>query len=151
MSLVKDLERLGDYAKNLSELVSIADAPFPDDANLGELREIARSVERLASEAGRVFANADRDRAKELTIEAAPWPSAARTTSTPRAKRTQHTSRRHIVRGIARGRELLMRAFKIDVERCDKCGARLKLRALVMTTAGIPRRGLPRVVKRRAS
>jgi phosphate uptake regulator len=103
MSLVKDLERLGDYAKNLSELVSIADAPFPDDANLGELREIARSVERLASEAGRVFANADRDRAKELTIEAAPWPSAARTTSTPRAKRTQHTSRRHIVRGIARG------------------------------------------------
>jgi hypothetical protein len=37
-------------------------------------------------------------------------------------------------------RELLMRAFKIDVERCDKCGARLKLRALVMTTAGIKRR-----------
>jgi phosphate transport system protein len=69
MSLVKDLERLGDYAKNLSELVSLADEPFPDDANLGELREIARSVERLASEAGRVFANADRDRAKELTLE----------------------------------------------------------------------------------
>ncbi len=36
-------------------------------------------------------------------------------------------------------RELLMRAFKIDVESCDKCGGRMKLRALVMTTAGIER------------
>ncbi|MBK7584468.1 MAG: transposase [Myxococcales bacterium] len=36
-------------------------------------------------------------------------------------------------------RELLMRAFKIDVERCDKCGSRMKMRALVMTSAGIER------------
>lgn len=36
-------------------------------------------------------------------------------------------------------RELLMRAFKIDVEKCDKCGGRMKLRALVMTAAGIER------------
>jgi hypothetical protein len=41
-----------------------------------------------------------------------------------------------------------MRALNIDVARCDKCSARLELRALVMTTAGIPRRGLPRVVTR---
>ena len=36
-------------------------------------------------------------------------------------------------------RELLMRSFKIDVEHCSSCGARLKLRALVMTTASIER------------
>ena len=36
-------------------------------------------------------------------------------------------------------RELLMRSFKIDVEYCAQCGARLKLRALVMTSAGIER------------
>ena len=32
-----------------------------------------------------------------------------------------------------------MRSFKIDVEYCAQCGARLKLRALVMTSAGIER------------
>jgi hypothetical protein len=32
-----------------------------------------------------------------------------------------------------------MRSFKIDVEHCQSCGARMKLRALVMTSAGIER------------
>lgn len=32
-----------------------------------------------------------------------------------------------------------MRSFKIDVERCQSCGRRMKLRALVMTSAGIER------------
>ena len=36
-------------------------------------------------------------------------------------------------------RELLRRTFKIDVEHCDRCGARLNLRALVITSAGIER------------
>jgi hypothetical protein len=30
-----------------------------------------------------------------------------------------------------------MRTFKIDVEHCDKCGSRLKLRALVVAVASI--------------
>jgi len=34
---------------------------------------------------------------------------------------------------------LLRRTFKIDVEHCDRCGARLNLRALVITSAGIER------------
>jgi hypothetical protein len=34
---------------------------------------------------------------------------------------------------------LLRRSFKIDVERCDHCGGRMKLRALVITSAGIER------------
>jgi hypothetical protein len=36
-------------------------------------------------------------------------------------------------------RELLKRTFRIDVEKCDRCGARLKLRALLLTSAGIER------------
>jgi hypothetical protein len=36
-------------------------------------------------------------------------------------------------------RELLRRSFKIDVERCEHCGGRMKLRALVVTAAGIVR------------
>jgi hypothetical protein len=36
-------------------------------------------------------------------------------------------------------RELLMRSFKIDVEYCAQCGARMRLRALCMTTTGIAR------------
>ncbi|MBN2196101.1 MAG: hypothetical protein JW751_25010, partial [Polyangiaceae bacterium] len=33
----------------------------------------------------------------------------------------------------------LKRTFRIDVEQCDRCGARLKLRALLLTSAGIER------------
>jgi hypothetical protein len=36
-------------------------------------------------------------------------------------------------------RELLMRSFKIDIQRCQSCGGRMKLRALLMTTASIER------------
>ena len=35
--------------------------------------------------------------------------------------------------------ELLKRSFRIEVERCSKCGGRLKMRALVITAAGIRR------------
>jgi hypothetical protein len=35
--------------------------------------------------------------------------------------------------------ELLRRAFKIDVEKCDRCGARMKLRSLVTSAASIER------------
>ncbi|HJN42747.1 MAG: hypothetical protein CL477_14215 [Acidobacteria bacterium] len=37
MSLAKDVERLGDYAKNLSEVADVREAPFPDDEVVGEL------------------------------------------------------------------------------------------------------------------
>ena len=35
--------------------------------------------------------------------------------------------------------ELLKRSFRIEVERCSKCGGRPKTRALVITAAGIRR------------
>src|SRR5690606_9681433 len=54
-------------------------------------------------------------------------------TCTPKTKPPTHRS------GYRPWRELLMRSFKIDVEHCESCGARMKLRALVMTTASIER------------
>lgn len=69
MSLVKDVERIGDYAKNLTELAEWVDAPTPDDELTGELREITRSVEALAREAATVFTRSDADRARELILE----------------------------------------------------------------------------------
>ena len=45
MSLVKDVERLGDYAKNLSEIVEIGPDVLPEGAELDELQLIRRSVE----------------------------------------------------------------------------------------------------------
>ncbi|MGE0325206.1 MAG: PhoU domain-containing protein [Polyangiaceae bacterium] len=69
MSLVKDVERLGDYAKNLVEVPELRRENFPEDANLEELLEIKRSVVALAKEVGPVYANSDYARARELTVE----------------------------------------------------------------------------------
>ena len=69
MSLVKDVERLGDYAKNLSEVPGFAPCELPDDALVGELREVARAVVVLVKEAARVYSESDVDRARELTGE----------------------------------------------------------------------------------
>lgn len=69
MSLIKDLERLGDYAKNLTEVAAIASGPFPEDELIDELQEIRRSVEALVREAAEVYSQNARDRAIELTIE----------------------------------------------------------------------------------
>lgn len=54
-------------------------------------------------------------------------------TCTAKDKPSTHRS------GYRPWRELLMRSFKIDVELCQSCGARMRLRALVMTTSGIER------------
>lgn len=69
MSLVKDIERLGDYAKNLADVPTFAREPFPDDALVKELREISRMVESIAQQVGVVFENSDIERARELTVE----------------------------------------------------------------------------------
>jgi phosphate uptake regulator len=69
ISLVKDAERLGDYAKNLVEVNDLSNEPLPNDECVKELREIANSVETLAGEAARVFADSNAQRATELTVE----------------------------------------------------------------------------------
>ncbi len=63
MSLVKDVERIGDYTKNLSEVVDIYGGELPDDDIVGELRSIRTGVEEAFEAASKVFADSDRERA----------------------------------------------------------------------------------------
>lgn len=67
MSTVKDVERLGDYAKNLSEVREYHPDPLPDDEIVGELREIRAGVEAAFAVTSDVFATSDRERAIALT------------------------------------------------------------------------------------
>jgi phosphate uptake regulator len=69
MSLVKDVERLGDYAKNLSEVRELHPEPLPDDEIVEELREIRAGVEHEFLQATDAFAETDRQVALELTRE----------------------------------------------------------------------------------
>ena len=63
MSLVKDVERIGDYTKNLSEVVDIYSGELPDDDIVGELRAIRQGVEEAFQAASTIFADSDRERA----------------------------------------------------------------------------------------
>lgn len=63
MSLVKDVERIGDYAKNLGEIRDFFAGPLPDDERTAELREIRSAVEEAFAATPDVFAQAVRDRA----------------------------------------------------------------------------------------
>ena len=84
-----------------------------------------------------VFAAASKWRARVVPPPTPPTESDAThldcSTCTAKTKPPTHRS------GYRPWRELLMRSFKIDVEHCESCGARMKLRALVMTTASIER------------
>ena len=66
MSLVKDVERMGDYAKNLSEVVDLQPGPLPNDEIVQELQEVRRGVETAFQAAAEVFASSDRERAVPL-------------------------------------------------------------------------------------
>lgn len=66
LNLVKDVERIGDYAKNLSEVLEIRPGPLPDDEIVAELREIRAGVERAFKATGEILADSDGERALEL-------------------------------------------------------------------------------------
>jgi phosphate uptake regulator len=66
MSLVKDVERIGDYAKNLSEVIDLYPDPLPEGDIMRELQEIRRGVEDSLRSAGEVFDASDRERALQL-------------------------------------------------------------------------------------
>ncbi len=66
MSLVKDVERLGDYAKNLTEVADLRPGELPEDEILGELREIRTEVEAIFNAAARAFAESDHEQAVQL-------------------------------------------------------------------------------------
>lgn len=69
MSLVKDVERIGDYAKNIAEIKDYHPNPLPDDEIVGELREIKTRVEAEFAITAEVFTKSDRERALTLIRE----------------------------------------------------------------------------------
>jgi phosphate uptake regulator len=69
LSLVKDVERLGDYAKNLTEVEDIHPSPLPDNDVTKELRRIRGRVEAIFKQASEVFSESDRERATNLIQE----------------------------------------------------------------------------------
>ncbi|MDA1314180.1 MAG: hypothetical protein O2968_12645 [Acidobacteria bacterium] len=66
MSLVKDVERIGDNAKNLADLAELCPGALPDDDNTRELLSIQTTVEAGLREAFEVFSKSDSERASEL-------------------------------------------------------------------------------------
>ena len=70
MTLVKDVERLGDYAKNLSQVTDLHPEPLPPGQLLDELQVIRTGVERVFESVPGVFQRAERNEALPLIREA---------------------------------------------------------------------------------
>ncbi len=66
VSLIKDVERIGDYCKNLSEIYDVGGGPLPDDENEAELREIRAVVEDTFASVNHVFDASDAETALDL-------------------------------------------------------------------------------------
>ena len=66
VSLVKDVERIGDYAKNLAELDDIRSGALGEDDITRELQQIRREVEASFKALSAVLGSSDRERAIEL-------------------------------------------------------------------------------------
>lgn len=69
INLVKDVERIGDYAKDLVDLVTLTGRPLPDDELTAQLQEIHSQVEADFQAACEVIQAADRPRAVNLIRE----------------------------------------------------------------------------------
>lgn len=69
MGIVKDVERLGDYAKNVSEILDEGGGPLPDDDNARELGHIRHAVEETFADVNDVFTASDSEKAMELMRE----------------------------------------------------------------------------------
>jgi len=69
MSVVKDVERVGDYAKNVYDLVKYGE-DFSGAADLAELTHYRNAVAGLIEEAAAVFESSDSDRAAALIAKA---------------------------------------------------------------------------------
>jgi phosphate uptake regulator len=65
-SLVKDVERIGDYAKNLAEAPELNQQPLPEDDVVTELKEIRLGVETAFAATAEVFTSSDHERAMAL-------------------------------------------------------------------------------------
>lgn len=68
ISLTKDVERIGDYAKNLTEVGEFCPTPIPESAVLAKLKVIREKVEAALDVTPEVFAGSDYHRAVTLLI-----------------------------------------------------------------------------------
>ena len=70
MSLIKDVERLGDYAKNLTELRDFFDRPFPDSLEGTELQLVRKTTDDAFTAVRAILDGADQhaamDRIRQL-------------------------------------------------------------------------------------
>ncbi|MEE8348694.1 MAG: PhoU domain-containing protein [Acidobacteriota bacterium] len=69
MGLVKDVERMGDYAKNILELADFSPDQFPDDEAVKELQSIRHGVEDLFKTALVILSSSESDQALSLIRE----------------------------------------------------------------------------------
>ena len=69
MNLIKDVERIGDYAKNIAEVKGYHPQQLPDNELIRELMEIRKMVETTFRETENVIATSDRERAADLIEE----------------------------------------------------------------------------------
>lgn len=72
MSIVKDAERVGDYAKNVWDLAN-AGVDFSEDPDIDRLKEFRNRTSRLIGEAARIFSERDAEAAHELIQQADLW------------------------------------------------------------------------------
>jgi phosphate uptake regulator len=68
MSIVKDVERIGDYAKNLLDL-ALDGADFSTTADAAEWRTLATEIALMITAAGSAFRAHDVDRSRELLAD----------------------------------------------------------------------------------
>lgn len=66
ISLIKDVERIGDYAKDLSEIRAPGAPALPAAPTAQELRQIRAGIEEVMGAISEVFATSDHEQAKEL-------------------------------------------------------------------------------------
>ncbi len=71
ISLVKDVERIGDYAKNLAEISEFFHGTLPDDELVAELRQIRSGVEVAFAGLAEVLERSDKETALNLIHEGA--------------------------------------------------------------------------------
>ena len=66
MSLVKDVERVGDYAKNILELRDFRPETLPDDEIGDQLRSIRQGIAEAFEATTKIFTSLERERALQL-------------------------------------------------------------------------------------
>lgn len=66
ISLVKDVERIGDYAKNLTEIADFYTGPLPDDELVAELNQIRNGVDSTFAGLAQLLDRSDQEAALVL-------------------------------------------------------------------------------------